>query len=141
MKVTRQVVSDLWPIYSAGEASDDTRLLVEEFLAADPDLARTLKARIALPPLELGRRPDAEVLVLRRTRDLVRGGSWLRGLRLLALVLTVLAVMRAINTIEWAAAPTRLIGEAVGAAVCWALYALLLRYYRLRALRADSQRR
>jgi anti-sigma factor RsiW len=40
MKVTRQVVFDLLPSYFAGEVSDDTRALVDEFLATDPEFAR-----------------------------------------------------------------------------------------------------
>jgi anti-sigma factor RsiW len=35
-KLTRDVISDLWPLYVTGEASPDTRRLVEEFLASDP---------------------------------------------------------------------------------------------------------
>ena len=39
MKVTRDVVVDLLPLYLAGEASSDTRALVEAFLESDPELA------------------------------------------------------------------------------------------------------
>lgn len=37
MKVTRDVVIDLLPAYFDGEASADTRLLVEEFFRGNPD--------------------------------------------------------------------------------------------------------
>jgi hypothetical protein len=37
MKVTRDVVIDLLPVYFDGEASPDTRLLVEEFFRGNPD--------------------------------------------------------------------------------------------------------
>lgn len=40
MKVTRDVILDLLPLYLADEVSDDTRHLVEQYLAADPQLAR-----------------------------------------------------------------------------------------------------
>ena len=40
MKVTRDVVRDLLPLYAAGEASADSRALVEEFLQQDPELAQ-----------------------------------------------------------------------------------------------------
>ena len=40
MKVTRDVVKDLLPIYLADEASADTRSIVEEWLRTDPELAR-----------------------------------------------------------------------------------------------------
>ena len=38
--------------------------------------------------------PDAEAVALKRTRDLVRGNSWMRGLRLVAVALTALSLKR-----------------------------------------------
>jgi len=43
MKVTRDVITDLWAVYESGEASADTRALVEEFLREDPEHARKLR--------------------------------------------------------------------------------------------------
>ena len=40
MNVTREVINDLWPIYAAGEASADTRALIEEFLDRDTQYFR-----------------------------------------------------------------------------------------------------
>ena len=40
MKVTRDVIYDLLPGYFAGELSGDSRELVNEFLASDPEFAR-----------------------------------------------------------------------------------------------------
>jgi hypothetical protein len=40
MKVTREVIYDLLPAYFAGEVSADTRALVEEFFATDPEFGR-----------------------------------------------------------------------------------------------------
>jgi anti-sigma factor RsiW len=40
MNVSRDVIFDLLPSYFAGEASDDTRALVEAFMAADPEFGR-----------------------------------------------------------------------------------------------------
>jgi anti-sigma factor RsiW len=40
MKVTRDVVYDLLPAYFAGEVSADTRALIKEFLATDPEFGR-----------------------------------------------------------------------------------------------------
>jgi len=39
MKVTRNVIQDLLPLYLAGEASPDTVALVERYLETDPELA------------------------------------------------------------------------------------------------------
>jgi anti-sigma factor RsiW len=40
MNVTREVIYDLLPGYFAGEASADTRALVDEFFATDPEFGR-----------------------------------------------------------------------------------------------------
>ncbi|HLJ40391.1 MAG TPA: hypothetical protein VKT50_02770 [Candidatus Acidoferrales bacterium] len=69
MNVTREVVTDLLPVYFAGEASGDTRSLVEDYFRQDPDFERI--ARSAATPLESLRgtapmRPEAE----REKRDL-----------------------------------------------------------------------
>jgi len=40
MTVTRDVILDLLPMYSAGQVSADTRALVDEFLKTDPDFTR-----------------------------------------------------------------------------------------------------
>lgn len=40
MKVTREVIYDLLPAYFAGDVSDDTRALVEEYFASDPEFGR-----------------------------------------------------------------------------------------------------
>lgn len=40
MKVTRDVILDLLPLYLADETSADTRILVEKYLETDPELAQ-----------------------------------------------------------------------------------------------------
>jgi hypothetical protein len=50
MNVTREVVTDLLPIYFSGEASEDTKVLVEDYFRQDPDFERI--ARRAATPLE-----------------------------------------------------------------------------------------
>jgi hypothetical protein len=71
MNVTRAIIEDLLPLYAAGEASLDTRRLVEEYLATDPDLARSVQAAgaLRLPPVEPP--PGLEAAALRRTRKLL----------------------------------------------------------------------
>jgi len=51
MDVTRDVILDLLPLYLAEEVSADTRVLVESYLAIDPELAKMaeLSAAMALP--------------------------------------------------------------------------------------------
>ena len=50
MDVTRDVVTDLLPLYFSGEASTDTKKLVESYFRQNPDFERT--ARGAARPLE-----------------------------------------------------------------------------------------
>jgi len=132
-KITREVITDLWPLYEAGEASRDTRAIVDEFLAADPEFARTLRAQPALEaPVSLN--PDAETMALTRTRDLVRGNSWMRGLRLVAVALTALSLKRLFTDVVWSPAPTVFVANAVMATLAWTSYGLLLKWYRQRSL-------
>ena len=44
MHVSRDVICDLWALCAAGEASDDSRRLVDAFLDQDPELAERLRA-------------------------------------------------------------------------------------------------
>jgi hypothetical protein len=80
MKVTRDVVKDLLPVYVAGEASDDTRALVEEWVRSDPELARQVRQAGGItlpqtPPLA----PTLEKQALDRTRRHLRWRSVLLG--------------------------------------------------------------
>jgi anti-sigma factor RsiW len=84
MNITRDVARDLLPLVSAGEASADSRALVEEFLRNDPELARLAEAlreqkfTAPVPPPPPGR----ERAALERTRTLLRRRSLLLGLAL-----------------------------------------------------------
>ena len=134
MNVTRDVVSDLWPVYSSGEASADTRALVETFLAGDPEFARVLQTMVDLPSVEPPCAPDAEARSLRRTRDLVRGNSWMRGIRLMALVFTIFSFGRIISDTTFTVSPRRFIGNAICAVITWTIYLVWLSRARKRAL-------
>lgn len=49
MEITRNVILDLLPLYLADEASEDSRQLVEQFLAKDPQLAKLVDKTADLP--------------------------------------------------------------------------------------------
>lgn len=93
MTLHPDVIRDLLPLYLAGEASPATRDLVEQHLAADPELARL--AQTAARDDERRARVSREVAVpvtvektaLRTTRRLLRRRSRLLGL---AIAFTVL---------------------------------------------------
>jgi hypothetical protein len=48
MKITRNVILDLLPLYLADEVSEDTRALVEKYLKTDPQLAKVAKQSAAM---------------------------------------------------------------------------------------------
>ena len=50
MNITREVMTDLLPVYFSGEASEDTKQLVENYFRENPDFERI--ARSAAIPLE-----------------------------------------------------------------------------------------
>jgi len=54
MNITREVMTDLLPVYFSGEASEDTKQLVEIYFRENPDFERI--ARRAAMPLEQLRR-------------------------------------------------------------------------------------
>ncbi len=100
--VTRDVVSDLWPLYRGGDASHDSRKLVEAFLAEDPGFASMLqasgRAATVMPAMRLS--PDAERRLLDAARERVRlrllvigGGIALAAIILLAALAGLLFVM------------------------------------------------
>jgi hypothetical protein len=139
MHVTRDVVSDLWPVYESGEASADTKALVEEFLAQDAPFAATLRGNLQLPALEARMSPESETIALERTRDLVHGRGWLRGVRLIALVLTVFAISRLFRDTTWTVSPRVFIGDAVGAVLAWTIYSVGIYVERKRVLRGSRR--
>ncbi len=82
MKVTREVILDLLPVYLSGEASPATRALVEESMKQDADLAERIRlarsenfATGAPPALP----PDLELRSFRRARALIGWQRWLFG--------------------------------------------------------------
>jgi anti-sigma factor RsiW len=87
MTITRDVITDLLPAYLSGEASADTRALVEAMVGRDPDIGRLVEAArnermdammqhaVTLPP-------NLERDVVTRTRAVLRRRSWTLALAL-----------------------------------------------------------
>jgi hypothetical protein len=75
LEVTRDVISDLWPVYRSGEANAATRQMVELFLAEDASFASVLReserVEIGTSPLRLS--PDVERRLL---DDAQRRARW-----------------------------------------------------------------
>jgi hypothetical protein len=128
MTVTRPVILDLWPVYAAGEASPETRALVDEFLRSDPEFARQLRqdplATVPPPPPP----PDLEMHAFTRARRRLGGYRWLLKL---ALVFSGLAFGRIVSDTSWDVSPLRFILTASIAVVFW--IAFLVSLWRMRA--------
>ena len=82
MNVTREIIIDLLPVYLSGEASTDTRALVESFLKQDPELAQRIRSQWVenmtnAAPSSLP--PELELKAFRRTRGLLGAQKWLLG--------------------------------------------------------------
>ena len=76
MSISRNVIQDLIPLYLADEASPDSRVLVEEFLAADPELAAEVVRLKSSSPIQtltggnvMSLPQDHEAQTLARTRS------------------------------------------------------------------------
>lgn len=132
MTITREVVRDLWPVYTAGEASDDTRRLVDEFLAQDPEFARTLRSD-AEPSMETERivgeamdlPPNHEARTLDRVKARLRRRS---PFRIIALGFTGLTIVRLVEQTSFTTSPAEVIGLAIASLVAWTLHGWHTRY-------------
>jgi hypothetical protein len=91
LEVTRDVVSDLWPLYRSGEASADSRGLVDAFLSKDASFASTLRESEKLPGMVPAVRlsPEAERRLLDDGRERAQTKLLLigAGIALLGLVM------------------------------------------------------
>jgi hypothetical protein len=81
MKMTRDIVTDLLPAYFSGEASTDTRRLVETYFREDPEFERHARGessawRTLAPPRPLTSEAALETIL--RTKRLIRlRGTWM----------------------------------------------------------------
>jgi hypothetical protein len=140
MKVTQDVVMDLLPVYLAGEASQDSRDLIDEFLRENPEFSRVVEAQKRefggqreLLESAGGPSADHELRTLARTRLLMERQKWLMAM---ALMLTAFPF----SFVESGGRLTFMIvrdqpglaaGAWMGAAILWILYFVARR--RLRA--------
>jgi len=127
MKVTRDVIQDLLPLYVDGEASTGTVALVEEFLQQDSDLARTAEALRShpLPEPALALQPTHEKETLDTTKRLL----CLRGILMgLAIFLTMLPLSFRFDNgrITWTflkeGPPQATALVCLGALACWSSF-------------------
>ncbi len=124
--VTRDVIADLWPLYDAGEASPDTRALIEAFLREDREYAQTLadlsKERVSSPePPPLA--PDHELRTLARIKRRLAGPIILLQF---ALIFSGLSFGALISDTSFDVSPRRFIATVVVAACFWVAFLIRL---------------
>jgi len=129
MKVTRDVVMDLWPLYLAGEASQDTRDLIDEFLKQDTEFAN-MRAKNdeqnPLKPVAINLPPDIEARSFARTRRGLQGRS---VFRILALAFTGLGLVRLVTDWPFAkASPLNALGTLTVAVAFWIAFFVHRKY-------------
>lgn len=135
MNVTREVITDLWPLYMDGEASSETRALVDAFLAQDPEFARSLQdrdvdrlLRTDVPRLACDREAEA----LKRTKQLLHGWDWLQ---FLAILFTSFAFGRIVSDTSFDVSPRNFIITASIAGAFWVAYIVRTLWVRKKVYR------
>jgi hypothetical protein len=132
MNVTREVINDLWPVYAAGEASTDTRTLIEAFLQQDPEFAQLLQGRgeeALLRPNPPKLSPDREAQALQKTKRLLHGWDWLL---FMAIMFSCFAFGRIVADTSWDVSPVNFIITATIAGAFWIAFFTRLVWVRKR---------
>ena len=104
MKVTRDVITDLLPLYFSDEASADTRALVDAYFAIDPDFARRARTHpeASLPQAALPQpTEETEMLTLQRTRKLLNLRATVQGLAFFLTLLPLTFFVDSKTGVHW----------------------------------------
>ncbi len=139
MNVTREIVKDLLPLYVSGEASPDSRVLVESFLREDPELARladALRAEELAPARGASAPPGAGREALSRAKSLLRRRTRLLAFALLfsGLPLTCAFDQTGVRFLLLRDAPALASASLAVASVLWIAYAVTVRRLRVTGL-------
>ena len=128
MKVDRQVIIDLLPVYFSGEASLPTRTLVEDYFREDPEFERIARngnrSVEALKVAALAPDAEKEKQTLVRTRDHLRARNIWMGFAI-AYCLLPFSFMVTDNRLTWMMLrdnPKGAIMFALFGIVCWAMF-------------------
>ncbi len=93
MNITRNVITDLLPLYLDGEASPDKQALIEEFFILDPEFAQLVQAeqKAHLPYLDLSTTlsKETEMVTLKKTKKLLLQRSLMMAFGILFLLWAV----------------------------------------------------
>lgn len=124
MNITKDVIADLLPLYEAGEASADTRALVEAFLKTDPSLLsdRSVEASLKCEPAPVVERERR--LALARTVHLLKRRQMCFAFALCFTLMPMSFVFAddGITWLMWRDAPDAAQGFLAAAVVSWFLF-------------------
>ncbi len=96
MSISRDVILDLLPVYLAGEAREETRALVEEYLQSDKELAKMVAESNKTPFVENIKVPinkETEMESLRKVQSMVRRTILFAAAVTLVVVVSILLVV------------------------------------------------
>ena len=136
MNISKEVIRDLLPIYVAGEASADTRALLEDYLRANPEFARQVRSRaettaaLLAPPPPLT--PDHEKSTLERVRAFERHRTYLRGFAIAWTLMPLTFVYESshVRWMMWRDNPKQAVMFGAAAVLCWIAYYVMGRRLR-----------
>jgi hypothetical protein len=116
MNIHENVILDLLPAVRSGHASAESRKLVEEFLEANPQIAK-FAALMPTPD------PSLEMRTLQRTRQELDRAGWQKGLAIFCSLLPLSFVFDGSHLhLLFADYPVVMIGLWIAAGVLWSLY-------------------
>ena len=125
MKITRDVITDLLPVYLAGEASPDTRSLVEDYLKEDPEFAKLIAGQnTPLAQTTINIPKETEMQTLEKTRSLLRKRSFYLGFAIFFTLFTISFKFDA-NGIYWMWTDTPIVAITclIVGTIMWMMYA------------------
>ena len=102
--ISRNIILDLLPAYIAGEASEESSDLVEEFARNDPEIARLVRAGTLDPTVispKMAVPGDLEMKTLKRIRSSIRRQMWYVALATSAILMVPLVAMVLTNGVNW----------------------------------------
>ncbi len=102
--VHRNVILDLLPAYIAGEVSDETRVLVEEFARGDVQITRLIRAGAHYPSATTARvsLPESlEVKAMKRIRQSIRRQMVYVAMATVALLMVPFTAMQFTSEVNW----------------------------------------
>jgi len=102
--VPRNVILDLLPAYIAGEASEESRDLVEEFARNDPQIARLIRTESLEPAAispKIATPDDLEMKTMKRIRRSIRRQMWYVAIATASILMVPLVAMLFTDEVNW----------------------------------------